>query len=576
MRKKLRCMSAAFGLGLVLAAVPVYGEEGTGGYGEAYARIMLDYENVFQELKTYGQVMGEYPEINAEFLSGASGSVQNGEKHTRFLLYDLNGDGTPELFIGTGDREMLEHCTIYAIYTFQGGNAIPLMEGIGYRRGTCIICEDGVIKDQSSGSAFDGMIQYRSLPENGTALEDVEAISVHSTMSDQTPRYYHDFGGSPENEISQGEYQMIERRYPQVKNVHVWMCTQDNLSLMRQEKIPYEGPAEQHREDYQAYAKVVEDYEAQYGPMQPSALEDTTLGMTGLCYLDLLDLNQDGTDELVLAYGWREQQDGYTIKKHASEIWSLRDGEAFKVGNTELFGTNGGIQSVVFTRYQGQLYQVGGSADSFCYRDYYAYGPEGISVVRSSRQDEAEGGMSCSIDGEPVSSEEWTFLEDQWMDGSYTYMLYNDEDGAIQKKIAGVKEAIGCASSSSETAAQNTGGTAQSAGAGSQSPQGGTQSGGSGTGGDTGAAQTGEYILPGSSTEILTEQQIAGMSANDIQMAINEIYARHGRKFSTPEIQAYFDSKSWYQGTIEPESFDGSQLTQVELQNIDFLVQHMQ
>ena len=60
MRKKLRCMSAAFGLGLVLAAVPVYGEEGTGGYGEAYARIMLDYENVFSGIKNirtgYGRV----------------------------------------------------------------------------------------------------------------------------------------------------------------------------------------------------------------------------------------------------------------------------------------------------------------------------------------------------------------------------------------------------------------------------------------------------------------------------------------------------------------------------------------
>ena len=30
-------------------------------------------------------------------------------------------------------------------------------------------------------------------------------------------------------------------------------------------------------------------------------------------------------------------------------------------------------------------------------------------------------------------------------------------------------------------------------------------------------------------------------------MAINELYARHGRVFATPEIAAYFQSKSWYQ-----------------------------
>ena len=100
--------------------------------------------------------------------------------------------------------------------------------------------------------------------------------------------------------------------------------------------------------------------------------------------------------------------------------------------------------------------------------------------------------------------------------------------------------------------------------------------------GDEAASQTGAdsegMIFPDSDTQKITEAQMKEKltDSETTRLAINEIYARHGRKFSTPEIQAYFDSKSWYQGTIEPESFDGSQLTQVELQNIDFLVQHMQ
>ena len=142
---------------LTMLAVPVYGEENLQGYGQAYAQIMQNYENVFQEQRTTGGVAGDVSGINAEFLGAAASSTQNGQQHALFLLHDLNGDSTPELFIGLGDTEMLENCGIYDVYTFQGGNAVRLMEGIGYRAGSCMICQDGIIKDQSSGSAFDSM-----------------------------------------------------------------------------------------------------------------------------------------------------------------------------------------------------------------------------------------------------------------------------------------------------------------------------------------------------------------------------------------------------------------------------------
>ena len=35
-------------------------------------------------------------------------------------------------------------------------------------------------------------------------------------------------------------------------------------------------------------------------------------------------------------------------------------------------------------------------------------------------------------------------------------------------------------------------------------------------------------------------------SLDDIQNAINEIFARHGRAFQTAEIASYFQAKSWY------------------------------
>ena len=90
------------------------------------------------------------------------------------------------------------------------------------------------------------------------------------------------------------------------------------------------------------------------------------------------------------------------------------------------------------------------------------------------------------------------------------------------------------------------------------------------------AAGSGDYILPQSSTEYLDESDLSGMTANQVQMAINEIYARHHRKFVLEDVQAYFDSKSWYQGTVEAEEFDVRVMNQYESANINLMVAYME
>lgn len=89
------------------------------------------------------------------------------------------------------------------------------------------------------------------------------------------------------------------------------------------------------------------------------------------------------------------------------------------------------------------------------------------------------------------------------------------------------------------------------------------------------SAQGGSYILPQSSERLLTDSDVDGMSYDDMQMAINEIYARHGRKFSSQSVQSYFDGQSWYQGTVEPDDFSDSVFSQIESQNVQFLLKKM-
>lgn len=84
-------------------------------------------------------------------------------------------------------------------------------------------------------------------------------------------------------------------------------------------------------------------------------------------------------------------------------------------------------------------------------------------------------------------------------------------------------------------------------------------------------AEDSDYILPQSSSRLLTNSDISGLDIREINYAKNEIYARHGRLFQSSELQNYFNSKSWYHGTVSPESFSNSLLSSIEQKNAEFL-----
>jgi len=76
------------------------------------------------------------------------------------------------------------------------------------------------------------------------------------------------------------------------------------------------------------------------------------------------------------------------------------------------------------------------------------------------------------------------------------------------------------------------------------------------------------YILPNSNSKYLTEADIQGLSGDQLRLARNEIYARHGRIFDTQDLITYFNSQAWYHGTIQPANFNENVLNQYEKANI--------
>lgn len=84
----------------------------------------------------------------------------------------------------------------------------------------------------------------------------------------------------------------------------------------------------------------------------------------------------------------------------------------------------------------------------------------------------------------------------------------------------------------------------------------------------------GGYILPDSAARLLTRSDVADLTWEQCCLARNEIFARHGRIFQTPQIAAYFEAQSWYHGTVPGASFDNNSLTPTERANADFLANY--
>lgn len=77
-----------------------------------------------------------------------------------------------------------------------------------------------------------------------------------------------------------------------------------------------------------------------------------------------------------------------------------------------------------------------------------------------------------------------------------------------------------------------------------------------------------------SNSSYLSEDTVKNMSSSEVNLAINEIYARHGMIFTSPALDSYFRSQDWYEPKIPYSEFDMSVLNDVEKANFNLLLQY--
>lgn len=87
------------------------------------------------------------------------------------------------------------------------------------------------------------------------------------------------------------------------------------------------------------------------------------------------------------------------------------------------------------------------------------------------------------------------------------------------------------------------------------------------------AGSNNDYILPTSNSQYLTKADLSHLSTDELMLARNELYARYGYIFTTPKIKNYFESKSWYNPTLDSSMWTDAYFNSYEKANLALIVE---
>lgn len=84
-----------------------------------------------------------------------------------------------------------------------------------------------------------------------------------------------------------------------------------------------------------------------------------------------------------------------------------------------------------------------------------------------------------------------------------------------------------------------------------------------------------DYILP-TDTQYIEPAVLQQLNQEEVVLARNEIYARHGYSFQSENIRTYFEGKSWYHAdpNVNASTFGTAQMSDVERTNLETIQQY--
>ena len=204
-----------------------------------------------------------------------------------------------------------------------------------------------------------------------------------------------------------------------------------------------EDTVQEKEDDVTAFAEIVEQYEEKYGQLQFYPQSYVT-NYTGVFLLDLVDFDQDGTQELVIGYSVPHPQGIQNCAWPALDVWKLEDGSPVCVYE-ECYVQQSDIgRHCLYTSVDGVWYLVTGWSGSDQDLELLklqgdGFG-EGMHLQSKELMEEGSAvvyGMGYYLNGAQIQEEEFQKLTDQiYSARSYSGSLYSDQGYTRENLIA--------------------------------------------------------------------------------------------------------------------------------------------
>ncbi|MCI5901813.1 MAG: hypothetical protein MRZ74_04750 [Blautia sp.] len=218
----------------------------------------------------------------------------------------------------------------------------------------------------------------------------------------------------------------------------------------KQANVPAEG--NESAEQKKAYKAVIEQAEQQYGPY---VLEDygNIQYATGVCYLELRDVDKNGMDELLLVHNSGEMTEFGSLKSdsYQYELWTYSDGKAIQLETGGLYYSNGGWPGVCWTEYDGNTYLVTNAenVESYWFHGFY---PDGSFGVVDNYLSEFSGGDWISyLNGVRIDEKEWMEKTQQYMANASLVNLFFENGDYVFQIVQNVKNSLESSQAQEET-----------------------------------------------------------------------------------------------------------------------------
>lgn len=171
---------------------------------------------------------------------------------------------------------------------------------------------------------------------------------------------------------------------------------------------------------YKPYKAVINKYEKKYG--KASIFEK--YAVKGLCYAELIDLNSDGTKELLIAYGYKKKSKYGAYIDYSEEIWTIKSKKAKFVKKFNRVSVMQGYGPYLSHVKHGKYTYISINLEpTFPNVHYYKFDGKNLKCVKSIKWNPKP--ERYYIDGKRVTSKSYSKEMAKWSKGSKNYDFLN-------------------------------------------------------------------------------------------------------------------------------------------------------